>query len=226
MSIVTEVRFAHENGALADTLSRSPDLTVSVIQESSTNPERDLYFMRFDSGAIDDVRETLDADSTVTGVELMPGVGDQPVFGIEFAPETMLMAPRVTSQDGFVLDARSSPNVTAELDGWRERWLLPHREALQTIWQWAHEAGFEIDVVTFHKRGRADPEYEGPNDLTEEQREAMVAAYEQGYFAEPRETSLEELAESLGLSATAVSGRIRRGMKSTIETTLMMEYPE
>jgi hypothetical protein len=226
MSIVTEVRFAHENGALADTLSRSPDLTVSVIQESSTNPERDLYFMRFDSGGDDDIRETLDADSTITGVELMPGVEDQPVFGIEFAPETMLMAPRVTSQDGFVLDARSSPNVTAELDGWRERWLLPHREALQTIWQWAHEAGFEIDVVTFHKRGRADPEYEGPNDLTEEQREAMVAAYEQGYFAEPRETSLEELAESLGLSATAVSGRIRRGMKSTIETTLMMEYPE
>jgi glycerophosphoryl diester phosphodiesterase len=226
MSIVTEVRFAHENGALADTLSRSPDLTVSVIQESSTNPERDLYFMRFDSGGDDDIRETLDADSTITGVELMPGVEDQPVFGIEFAPETMLMAPRVTSQDGFVLDARSSPNVTPELDGWRERWLLPHREALQTIWQWAHEAGFEFDVVTFHKRGRADLEHAGVDDLTEEQREAIVAAYEQGYFTEPRETSLEELADSLGLSATAVSRRIRRGMKSTIETTLMTEYPE
>lgn len=226
MPIVTEVQFAHENGALTDTLNRRPDLTVSVIQESSTNPERDLYFMRFEGGAVEDVRESLEADSTVLEVELMPGIEEQPVFGIEFAPETRFIAPQVTSQDGFVLDARSSSNVTADLHGWWERWLLPHDEALQTIWKWAHEAGFEFNVLTFHKQGRADPEYAGPNGLTEEQREALVAAHEQGYFAEPRETSLEELAESLDLSTTAVAGRIRRGMKSTVEMTLVTEYPE
>ncbi len=225
MPIVTEVRFAHENGALADTLSHNPDFTVSVIQETSTAPEQDLYFMRFEDGTIDDVRRTLAGDSTVAGVEPMPGVGDHPVLGITFAPETVLVAPQVTGHDGFVLDARSSAEVTADRHGWRERWLLPHREALQNIWGWARETGFEFDVLTFHQ-GRADPEHARPNDLTDEQREALVAAYEQGYFDEPRETSLEELAESLGLSPTAVSGRIRRGMKSALEMTLVTDHPE
>ncbi len=226
MPIVTEVRFAHENGALADTLSHNPDFTVSVIQETSTAPDQDLYFMRFDGEHIDDVQEILAADSTVTEVEPMPGIGDQPVLGVKFAPETVLIAPQVTSQDGFVLDAWSSTDVTADRHGWRERWLLPRREALQNIWGWARGMGFEFDVLTFHRQGRADPERARPNDLTDEQREALIAAYEQGYFTEPRETSLEELAESLGLSPTAVSGRIQRGMRSVIETTLVSEYPE
>ncbi|MFB6296675.1 MAG: helix-turn-helix domain-containing protein, partial [Halobacteriales archaeon] len=68
--------------------------------------------------------------------------------------------------------------------------------------------------------GGADLAYSGPRAPTDEQREALVAAYEQGYFAEPRETSLEALAESLELSPTAVAGRLRRGMKATVEMTL------
>lgn len=225
MPIVTEVRFAHENGALADTLDRRPELSVSVIQETSTNPERNLYFMRFEESGAGDVRETLEADATVSQVEPMPGFEDQPVWGVEFAPETKLMAPTVTNEDGFVLEARSTARVAEGRPGWHEQWLLPHRAALQDIWQWAHEAGFAFDVLTF-RQGTADPESAVSTELTDVQREALVAAYEQGYFADPRETSLEELAASLDRSPTAVADRIRRAMKATIERTLVTEYPE
>jgi len=222
MPIITEVRFAHANGALADTFSQYPDITVSIVQETSTDPGRNLYFMRFEGGPETPTDEILASDSTVSEVEPMPGFEGRRMWGIAFDPGTKLVAPKVTDVDGFVLDARSSSN----LRGWRERWLLPDREALREVWQWARENGFEFTVLEFRRQDHADLEYTGPNVPTEEQREALVAAYERGYFAEPRETSLEELAQSLGISPTAVAGRIKRGMKSTIEMTLVVEDPE
>lgn len=225
MPIVTEVRFAHENGALADTFSRLPDLTVSVVQETGTDPDGNRYFLQFEGVTPAEVEAVLEADPTVRNVDPMPGFASEGMWAVSFATETELMAPRVTRADGFVLEARSTSNADWDIRGWREQWLLPDREALQDIWQEAREEGFEFDVLQFRRQGGTDLEYAGLNAPTDEQREALVAAYEQGYFAEPRETSLAELAESLDLSPTAVAGRLRRGMKSAIEMTLVVDDP-
>ena len=45
--------------------------------------------------------------------------------------------------------------------------------------------------------------------LTQEQREALVMAYERGYFATPSETTLQEMADELDISSQAFSKRIR-----------------
>jgi hypothetical protein len=236
MAIITEVRFAHEDGALADTLTALPDLGVTVVGEASTDPDKSRYYIRFDGP---DAATALDADHTVSDAVRMhgsvpdpgprDGIGDAngdgadrtQLWGIAFAPGTALLAPRVTEAGGFVLDARSASSGTPR--GWHERWLLPDREALQTIWQHASGTGFDFEVVELHRRGRTDAEYPGPDALTAEQREALVAAYEQGYFAEPRETSLEELADSFDLSASAVGGRINRGLKALIGAALVRD---
>lgn len=225
MPIITEVRFAHEDGALADTLGALPDFTVTVVQEASTDPERDVYLLGFDDGDDTDLRPFLEADHTVREVTPMPEFEERRMWGVEFAAEATLLAPQVTSEDGFVLEARSA-NADREPRGWHEHWLLPDREALHDIWQYARDEGFAFEVLEFRQQGRADPEYSGPDAPTEQQREALVAAYERGYFAEPRETSLEELAESLGLSSTAVAGRLRRGMRSLIGMTLVVDSSE
>jgi predicted DNA binding protein len=45
--------------------------------------------------------------------------------------------------------------------------------------------------------------------LSPEQREALVMAYERGYFATPSETTLQEMADELDISSQAFSKRIR-----------------
>ncbi|WP_084186442.1 helix-turn-helix domain-containing protein [Haladaptatus litoreus] len=45
--------------------------------------------------------------------------------------------------------------------------------------------------------------------LTPEQREALVMAYERGYFATPSEITLQEMADELNISSQAFSKRIR-----------------
>lgn len=220
MAIITEVRFAHEDGALAATLTALPGLDVTVIGEASTDPDTDVYYLRFDHDGDDEVLETVESDPTVSDVTPIREVGETYILGIEFEEETELLAPLVTAESGFVLDARSQ-SAEADPRGWHERWLLPDRQALQTIWQHASERGFEFDILEVHRGRRTDTEYPGPDALTEEQREALIAAYEQGYFAEPRETSLEELADELDLSASAVGGRINRGLKALIGAALV-----
>ena len=230
MPIITEVRFAHPDGALADTLHTLSALEVSVIPAASMGPDQSTYLIRFgegETGAVrmDEVVTVLEADHTVESVELMPVFEREPLIGVGFASETRLLAPQVTSQGGFVLEARSSgPDV--ELRGWYERWLLPSREALHDIWQYARDAGFEFEVIRFREQGTTAPEYAGATRLTDEQRETLLLAYDRGYFTEPRETSLEELAAELDISPTAVAGRLKRGMRALVGMTVVSDPPE
>ena len=222
MPIITKVRFAHEDGALADTLAALPDLHVTVVPEASTDPMSSVYLLRFETDAPADIEAVLEDDHTVQSVEPMPVFEDENTIAVEFAADAKLLAPRVTSEDGYVLEAQSS-NAEKRPRGWYERWSLPDRGSLHDIWQDAVAEGFDFEVIDFHEQGHTDPEYSGPNGHTPEQREALVAAYEMGYFTEPRETSLEELAAELGISPTAVAGRLKRGMRSLIGTTIIMD---
>lgn len=223
MTIVTEVRFTHEDGALADTLDALPDLDVAVTREVGTDPGQRVDILRFEDDR-DELETVLEGDHTVREAAPMPGNGPGPMLGIEWETGTKLLAPEVTDRDGFVLEARSTTTESGAR-GWHERWLLPDGDALHDIWQHAREEGFEFEVLEYREQGRGDPEFPGPDALTDQQREALVLALERGYFTEPRETSLEELADSIGISATAFGGRLRRGMRALIGMTLVAEEP-
>ncbi|MDY7081435.1 MAG: helix-turn-helix domain-containing protein [Halobacteria archaeon] len=59
--------------------------------------------------------------------------------------------------------------------------------------------------------------------LTQVQRETLLLALRKGYFKIPRETTLVELAEELGISDQALSERMRRSMSQIITNTLIVE---
>lgn len=223
MPVLTEVQFTHDEGALAHTLETLPSVDVSVVRETSTAPGESVYYLRFDGATTAEIEAALGRDDSVAAAESMPNFEDR-LWAIEFADETRLLAPQVTNEGGLVVDARSARG-TDESRVWHERWLLPDREAIHRVWQHAREAGFEFTLLTFSRGGQLDANYRGLDALTEEQRRTITVAHEEGYFAEPRETSLEELGESLDLSASAVGGRLKRGMKALVGGTLVVDRP-
>lgn len=225
MSIVTEVRFAHEDGALARTLNELSDTDIKVIRETSTEPGQSIYFIRFDHGQPSEIRSVLEADHTVCTLNPLSASGPRQVWRVKFTDEATLLNPVVTSEGGFVLHARSS-RITDDQWGWHERWLLPDHESLHTIWQHAREEGFEFEILQFHPWDGTLSEHTGAQTLTEQQRVTLALAYERGYFTEPRETDLEALADELGRSPSAVAGRLKRGMKLLIGETLIVDQPE
>ncbi|WP_280535854.1 helix-turn-helix domain-containing protein [Halopenitus sp. POP-27] len=224
MTTFAEVRFAHEDGALADTFASTPELDVRILPETSTDPEREIYVLKCDAVAPDVVAEALERDRTVETVHPMPEFDRRNLWGVTFAETAVLLGPQVTRHGGFVIDARSAASgLEAAPRGWHEQWLLPDREALHDVWEHAREAGFTFEVVDVRQLPSADAEYPVRDALTEKQREALVVAYELGYFADPREASLAEVAAELGYSASAVGGRLKRGIRALIERTLLVD---
>jgi glycosyltransferase involved in cell wall biosynthesis len=63
----------------------------------------------------------------------------------------------------------------------------------------------------------------GEFDLTVKQREALVAAYEAGYYEVPRETTASELADEFDISQQAFSQRLDRGTANFIENALLTD---
>jgi predicted DNA binding protein len=61
-------------------------------------------------------------------------------------------------------------------------------------------------------------------ELTDTQREALVLAYERGYFDSPRQASLEEIAEELDITQQSLSSRLRRGHRRLIGATLIGSF--
>lgn len=56
--------------------------------------------------------------------------------------------------------------------------------------------------------------------LTEKQRDTLELALEAGYYEQPRDTSLTELSDTIGISKSAVSQRLRTAEIKLIKTAL------
>lgn len=62
---------------------------------------------------------------------------------------------------------------------------------------------------------------DGAKILSKSQRETLSLAYREGYFDEPRGVTQQELADQLGVSSSAVGGRLRRGTANLIKEILV-----
>jgi len=225
MSIVSDVWFVHEEGILAHTLTELANIDAKIIRETSTEPGQTAYFLRFECPSRERLETALEADPSVREFAPVSISGRGQLWYLEFAEDAKLLNPLVTAEGGFVLHARGSI-IGNNRGGWYERWLLPNPNALNNIWQRAREDDFEFEILHYYPWDGNFSEYTVSQALTDEQRETLVLAYEEGYFTEPRETSLEELAEELGVSSSAVAGRLKRGMRLLIEESLIVKSEE
>lgn len=220
MAVVATVRFAHPRGALIDTLEALPGVSVRVLRDASTDPEHTASVFMFAGVGLELLKQTLEADRSVDVTHPMPDYQGMHVFGIEFHEGTQLLAPTVTAQEGFSLEARRT-DPDSGITGWWERWLFSKREGLNSVWQDARERDFQFDILSINQFRPEGSAVTG--GLTEEQRETILFAYNRGYFEEPRKTSLEDLAGEMELSSTAVGGRIRRGINELVKATVVEE---
>jgi predicted DNA binding protein len=213
MSISTKLYIEHERLALVPTLRSLDGLSANVVTQSNTSPGATgfPFLIRYDDPTA--VEAALDADPTVASYELVDWTENQGIYYIEHTPETKFISTEVTRVNGFLVQAETSSS------GWFVRVVLPSRSALNDIWEFASENDIALDIIELYENDDAGGEQSF--GLTDEQLTALTLAYERGYFDEPREVSLSEVAEEIELSSTAMSGRLRRGMRNLIAATLI-----
>jgi len=214
VNLIASVDITHPDLALTHTIQSGSADEIRVLPQSSTDPETGKFFFLVE-GADDGFETVLDEDPTVSEWTAVTNSSPTRVYRISHPEWTKLLSPKTAELGGLVQEAVSTDR------GWSMRLQLPDREALAAVSEFCDEEGIGFELKRmFRQEGWIRGE---PTGLTDAQRDALLAAHEHGYFEEPREASLADLAEVLGISPTAVGGRIRRGTAELVEMVLVGE---
>ena len=100
-------------------------------------------------------------------------------------------------------------------DGEMEFDLTATREQFETIGTALDASGYEYELLSV---------VEGRNPetlLTDRQRECLTVAFREGYFQVPRECTLEDVADAIGVDKSTASETLRRGSARVLEWFLV-----
>lgn len=172
------------------------------------------YLFWAEEGALDQLDGALAADPTVASFTCLTDLPDRRLYRVSF---TGGMKQRMT-----YLDAAANDIVYLEMRSTHERTRIrarvPSRGALREYLATCREKDIEVRVEGLY---RADDEPAPRFGLTDPQYEALVAAYEAGYFDTDRDATLSEIAADLDISRQALAGRLRRGHRQLIGAALV-----
>lgn len=211
MSYVAEFTIPAESFPFGQTLQEMPDLEVEV-DEIIPADETALPFFWVRGCDPDEFVDAAEHESEVWNTRLLEAVGDVALFRAEWHPNAAVI------QGLKDLDATIVESV-GTASHWRFEVRTESREPFARFQTIFREQGVPIDLRRLYS---LDELLEGHRpELTTTQRETILAAYNQGYFDEPRETTQDELSDQFGVSRRAVSERLRRATRNLVEATLL-----
>lgn len=217
MVILVEGTVPPSEFVLNHTLSRLPNVEIEcerMVQggERSVLP---LLWVRYADR--EEVEAVLAADPSVENVTCIAALDGEYLFQMEWVGHIGLLLQMLTNGQATVLDAYGRN------EHWRFRVMYPDREHHARTLEFAGEHGLTFDVTSVREVSGGPA---GRLDLTDEQYEALVLAAQRGYFEVPRATTLDELAEEMGISHQALSERLRRSFRSLVGGALLVENDE
>ena len=164
---------------------------------------------------VDDVVAALGDAPDVEGLAVLDELDGEALVRLEWDPTGCELFAGLAGSTAVLLGAVGTD------DSWSLRLRFPDRDRLGGFYRDCRARGIDLSLRSVFPTGReGDPG--GPLSLTDVQRETLRAALELGYFEVPRRVTLVELAEELGISDTAASQRLRRGV-STLAGTYVTE---
>lgn len=216
MGTIAEFSIPVTEFALRETLEAVPDTTFEVERVVAHSEGRFMPFVWVRTEEFDRFEDALREDPTVGEVECLSTLETERLYRMDWI-DSAHPIHAILDTDSTVLSA------TGTDERWRLRVLFPDREALSAAHDRCESAAFEFEVTSIYE---LDGEGRGQYGLTPGQHQTLVEGASRGYYNVPRDITLGEFAESLGVSHQALSERLRRGHRNLIESALMVDLPE
>jgi hypothetical protein len=209
------VHFRLDHHVLREALQRVPGMQVEWIRSDVVEPGHRIQVHLWAVGGDFEVFEAgLEDDPTVTPPTLTGNVGDRRLYQLDIVGvgAEKSIYPYLNEQ-GCVIQ-----RLTAAHDGWDCRVGFLDQSSVSGFFTWCSTQGLDTDIYCMYDTNeyRGEPEF----GLTTPQRETLTVAFETGYFDIPRSGTLQALGDQLGVSDTAASQRVRRGMKTLVRQTV------
>lgn len=160
----------------------------------------------------DDIEASFEDHAGLTGVRLVDSVEEEYLMRVEWNREYVGVLSGLAEAELVVLSG------VGTADGWSFEVRADDRAEIGEFREYCRSNDVPIEITSVHELLPV----QGPGyDLTDAQRQALVLAYERGYFDSPREASLEEIAEELDITQQSLSSRLRRGHRRLLAATLV-----
>lgn len=145
-------------------------------------------------------------------IRLIDSVEDMYLLRVEWEPEYVGILTTMTDTGVMLIEAV----------GTDEQWTFDirgdSRNDIAAFMQLCWERDIPVTLTVLHALTPVETATKAV--LTDAQQEALELAYERGYFETPRQVTMEDLSEDLGISSQAADARLRRGTRSILERTL------
>ncbi|WP_158055285.1 bacterio-opsin activator domain-containing protein [Halorussus halophilus] len=214
MSIIAEFSTQSKDFALGGALAAHPEVRVEL--EKVVPTRRDVFPFFWAWGEeLEAFAETLREQPSVSTLDVVDSVDDGVLYRVEWANVMTDLGWVIQQAEATVLDA------SGQADIWEFELRFPTHDGVQSFQEDCGDRDISLELKRLHSLNEVS--VDGQYDLTTEQRDTLLAALEHGYFNEPRDVTLEQLADILDLSPTAVSGRMRRAEATLISRTLLTD---
>ncbi|WP_207589038.1 helix-turn-helix domain-containing protein [Halomontanus rarus] len=214
MSVIASVAVPASEFPLGSLLEVDSEARVSVETTVPTSEEV-IPYLWVPSGVLGGVLDALQSVSSLVSTELVDEVDDYTLVRLEWHD----------SVNGLLASIRDASAIVTGAVGTADRWTFrlrfPSYEDLSSFYATCVDRDISIELVQLHEA--VSPDTTPRFGLTDAQRELVLAAYENGYFDVPRKTTLVELGDTLEVSDSAVSQRLRRGLASLIHSTIVID---
>jgi hypothetical protein len=211
MTLIAAFAVTDPEFPLAETLQSIETLDVEVHFQPGRPDQTPAVLATVQTANFDAFEAQLEADSSVRGFESHPSPPGVRMYRIRFEETVRLLGPALVDH-GLQIEALQN-----EGGGWAFRVVAPDREALQNAIECCQE---ECESFSLSELYTAEAPSGEEATLSDAQRETLELAYEAGFYEVPRRTDQSELAETLGISTSAVSQRLRKGVNRLIDDAL------
>lgn len=164
-------------------------------------------------GMTDDIEGAFHLQPGVESIQLVDDVDDE-----------YLMRAAWDRNHVGVMSALSGSNIVVLSGvgtdaGWEFEVRCENQAAISDFRNYCQENDVPIEISAIH--ALVPMHDDGILGMTDTQREALILAYERGYYETPREVTLQTIADELGITQQSLASRLRRGYRRLIAGTLI-----
>lgn len=214
MTVIADITVPSETFALGRALENVSgiEITLERIVPLQDNAFPSLWIANADPTA---TASALRDHRAIEAIDIVATAEHRSLFEIAIRTDADELVQALVEARATILEAAGTA------DRWDFRLRFRCQEDLSTFNMLLTDDGIPVTLRRLYNPTRPD---DSPT-LSPKQREVLLLAYHNGYFDVPRRSSLTDLAEEVGISDSAVSQRVRRGVAALVEQVLLDDGP-
>ncbi|WP_254532732.1 bacterio-opsin activator domain-containing protein [Natrinema gelatinilyticum] len=217
MSLFAEFDLPTSAFALEETLATVPNAVIEIERVVASEEMLTPHF--WVSKVPDkDFEEATESDPSVRDLRRLDSFDNATLYRAEWTENIESVVYAYREIGAVILEA-----VGTE-DTWNVHMRFDDHSQLTMFRTHCEDSGIPFQVKRLHEVTQPSPAHQF--GITEKQHDALVKAWEAGYYESPAESSLDEVASTLGISQQALSQRMRKGYDRLIANTLVAEHPD